>query len=261
MTTHETEITFGQGVRGTLLTIPADAPAPAVLMLHGFASHRDEVGDLYARLARALAARGIASLRIDFRGWGTSAGEMADTTVEREVEDAVAGYAALGSHPTVDPQRVGIVGFSLGGSVAMLTAAQVQPPCRSLVLWSSTHELLARFRDELGDDAFAAAERDGIVTCDLGFRTVTLKRPFFESVSRVDVMSAFDRYDGPCMVVAGTQDYSADSLDHLRERARGSLKASFLVQGADHIFNVLSDDRATSETVIEKTIGWLTMIL
>ncbi len=44
----------------------ADVEFPAVLMLHGFGSSKDEVGDMYKREARYLARRGYASLRIDF---------------------------------------------------------------------------------------------------------------------------------------------------------------------------------------------------
>jgi len=44
--------------------------APAVLLLHGFASSKDEVGNLYKQLSDELFKVGISSLRIDFRGWG-----------------------------------------------------------------------------------------------------------------------------------------------------------------------------------------------
>lgn len=65
-------MTLDNGVVATLAMPASDSAVPAVLMLHGFASVRDEVGEMYKRLAAELGERGIASLRIDFRGWGES---------------------------------------------------------------------------------------------------------------------------------------------------------------------------------------------
>ena len=69
----ETSVTIGGHIPGTL-SIPdrATGKVPAVLLLHGFASSKDEVGDMYKNLAAKLAAQGIASLRIDFQGSGAS---------------------------------------------------------------------------------------------------------------------------------------------------------------------------------------------
>ena len=68
----ETLLTLDGGVAATLSMPDGAGPFPAVLMLHGFGSSRDEVGGMYAAEAAALASAGIASLRIDFRGFGQS---------------------------------------------------------------------------------------------------------------------------------------------------------------------------------------------
>jgi dienelactone hydrolase len=59
----------GQRVTGTLC-LPQGAPAPVVLMLHGFTGSRDEMAvtgtgeGVFSRSARRLAQHGLASLRI-----------------------------------------------------------------------------------------------------------------------------------------------------------------------------------------------------
>jgi pimeloyl-ACP methyl ester carboxylesterase len=255
---HETEIVCGEGVRGTLAR-PAAGDGRAVLMLHGFASHRDEVGGMYARMAARLATLGIASLRIDFRGWGASAGEMAATTVGGQVEDALAAHGALAALDVVNPARLGVLGFSLGASIAVLAAGANPGAFRSLALWSSTHDLRAAFLAEMGAAVFEAAARQGEVSVDLGFRQVVLRRAFFDSLSAHDYAAAFAGYQGALLVAAGSRDHSAESLPWYRQHARSALQCFYRVDGADHIFNVLSADAATSESVIATTAAWLAM--
>lgn len=258
---HISEITLNNGVRGTLNQPAHDRPVPAVLMLHGFASHRHEVGDLYRRLADALAALGIASLRIDFRGWGESSGQMVDSTVRGQIEDARAAAAWLLAQPFTDDQRMGLIGFSMGGTIAIHIASDERIAPRSLVLWSSTHDLSKTLRAELGEANAETAAREGRVTIDLGFRTVTLGHNFFATLNDADITTVYPRYTGTFMVIAGSEDFSALSLDFFRESARGGLKASYRVAGADHIFNVLSANQAISEEVIAKTAAWFAMTL
>jgi hypothetical protein len=62
-------------------------------------------------------------------------------------------------------------------------------------------------------------------------------------------------------VVAGSEDSSAEFLDWYRENAQGELKASYLVDGADHIYQVLTDDQTNSNAVIETTADWFVMTL
>ena len=57
---EETVLTLDQGIAATLNLPAGEGPFPAVLMLHGFGSVRDEVGLMYADTAAAL-ARQVAS--------------------------------------------------------------------------------------------------------------------------------------------------------------------------------------------------------
>lgn len=257
----ESVVTLANGVVGTLHLPPSEGPMPAVLMLHGFASSRDEVGNMYKNLAAALAERGIASLRIDFRGWGESAGSMEDSTVDGQVEDAAAAYQYLSSLPSIDSQRIGLLGFSLGGGVAVISAGQHPDWFKSLGLWSTFGNLHDIFVEELGQENFDAAAKDGQVTIDLGWRSVTLKNSFFTSLDSFEPQQEFVKYSGALLVVAGSADGSAAFLDWYRDHAMGSLRASYLVAGADHIYDVLTEDQTNANAVIEKTAGWFAMSL
>lgn len=256
----DTLITLANGVVGTLCLPAADAPAPAVLMLHGFASSRSEAGNLYTRLAAALAKRGIASLRIDFRGWGDSGGAMTDSSVIGMVEDADAAVSWLAALDAIDSRRIGILGFSMGGSIAVFSAGQHPPRFKSMTLWSTFGSLRDAFLSSLGQARFDAAAH-GAVDIDLGWRRVTLGGGFFTSLDAYDYRAAFARYGGALMVIAGTQDGSAQFIDWYRENARGALKASYLIEGGDHTFQALTDDQTRANAVIDATAAWFDLSL
>src|SRR5689334_8479689 len=91
--------------------------APAVLFCHGFGGNKSGRYRLYVRLAEKLSQAGIAVLRFDFRGCGDSEGAFGDITIETQVQDALAAAEFLLTHPSVDPNRFGIFGSSLGGAI------------------------------------------------------------------------------------------------------------------------------------------------
>ena len=249
------------GLSGIVVQPNVEGPAPAVLMLHGFASQKDEVGDMYKRLAAELGARGIASLRFDFRGWGESAGDMVESTVTGQVEDAATAYAYLTGLDFVDAERVGVLGFSLGGSIAVFSAGEHPDWYRSMALWSTFGELHDIFVEELGQENFDKAAAEGQVTIDLGWREVTLGAGFFESLDAYNTEAEFAKYKGAMLNVAGTEDGSYDWQSWFLESAQGELRAAYAVTGADHIYAVLSDDQTFANNVIVTTADWFVMSL
>jgi pimeloyl-ACP methyl ester carboxylesterase len=257
--TRTSAVTLAGGVAGTLRRpdgASAASQAPAVVMLHGFGSSKDEVGNMYARLADALAAQGVGSLRIDFRGFGKSDGDTGATTMGGQVEDAEAAYAYLTGLDWVDAQRVGVIGFSLGGGVAMITAGEHPDWFGSLVTWSSVGDMLADITASVGQEAVDTAAAKGVVGLDLGWRTLVLKQAFFDSLDDYDLTALIQQYPGAYLAVAGDQDFSAAYAPGFVEAAAADPKELWIVEGGDHIYQTLSEDLTMSDAVITRTAAW-----
>jgi pimeloyl-ACP methyl ester carboxylesterase len=75
-----------------------------------------------ARLADALAERGVASLRYDPRGCGASGGSWASSTLFARVDDARDAIGAMRSRRNLDLRRTAIVGHGEGAGIAMSVA-------------------------------------------------------------------------------------------------------------------------------------------
>jgi alpha/beta superfamily hydrolase len=100
---------------------PASAPSPAAAVCHPHPLFGGDMNNsVVAAVCQALAEAGIAGLRFNYRGVGRSEGEYGDGLGERT--DASAALAYLRRLVQVEPDRVGIVGYSFGATVA-LTAA------------------------------------------------------------------------------------------------------------------------------------------
>jgi len=254
--TSSTTIKLDNGVAGVLRKPSGATSAPVVLMLHGFGSQKDEVGNMYVRLADALAERGIGSLRIDFQGFGKSDGDTGATTVGGQVADAEAAYQYLTGLDWVDPSRIGVIGFSLGGGVSTIAAATHPDWFKSMVTWSSVGDMVPDFVNDLTQEAFDTAAAKGIVGLDLGWRTIALKKDFFDSLRQYDLAQLIQQYPGAFLAVAGDQDFSAAYAPGFVEAATGEPKEAWIVPGADHIYGVLTEDQTMADDVIQRTADW-----
>lgn len=82
------------------------------------AIERAEPG-LFARLASALARRGVASLRYDARGCGESQGTWERVDLFTRIDDARDAIGAMRSRRELDLRRCAIVGHGEGATIAM----------------------------------------------------------------------------------------------------------------------------------------------
>ena len=97
----------------------AEVRWPAVVILHG-SGGVDSRGGWYAR---QLNEAGFATLEIDlWAARGVSGPSTRPKSPMETVPDAYAALAFLSTRPDIDPARVGVMGFSWGGVVTMLSA-------------------------------------------------------------------------------------------------------------------------------------------
>jgi pimeloyl-ACP methyl ester carboxylesterase len=253
----------GQKVVGTL-ELPEGTAKPAViLLLHGFKGSRNELQipslkvGIYARAADAWAAKGLASLRIDFRGGGDSDGSFEDTTISGQVKDALAALEFLHTEKSIDPTRIAMVGWSQGGAVAATVAGRAKRPLRAVALWnplvSPAGTIEATFGVEVVKAGLASGGKSIPVKLPWGSE-VALRTAYFEDLFTIDPVAELARYRGPIFVAVGTKDtliYPQPQSGQLLltdHRGPGEL----WVRPMDHVFNVF-DETKTVDELIEAT--------
>ncbi len=122
----QTPVTFksdGLTITGTLC-LPDNAPKgkklACVMVLHGFGSNSSS--DNVKIPCKMLNEWGYAALGFDMRGCGDSEGTRANLICLEQVADTRAACTFLADRPEIDPKRIGVLGSSFGGAVAVYAA-------------------------------------------------------------------------------------------------------------------------------------------
>jgi pimeloyl-ACP methyl ester carboxylesterase len=100
-----------------------DVDAAAVAVLEAAGEPVMAVSSTYRDIARGLFEAGMVTLRYDKRGIGNSTGDKGDYP-EPSLRDLKAAIAFLKEHPSVDPERIALVGHSIGGLWALMAAVE-----------------------------------------------------------------------------------------------------------------------------------------
>lgn len=127
------EVTFAgaEGMLAGTLVVPERRPNPPALILVSGSGPQDRDETIrglkpFQRIANHLERHGIATLRYDDRGVGGSEGNP-DATLAEEAADLAEAIAFLCTTGEVNPNRIGVLGHSMGGVILSLAAAEIQP--------------------------------------------------------------------------------------------------------------------------------------
>jgi len=107
-----------EGILEVTAGASANNPAPGVVLCHPHSLYGGRMdNNVIHAVSLGLGKRGIAALRFNFRGVDGSEGSFDDG--KGETSDALAAVSYLVSRDEVDSSRVGIMGYSFGGAVAL----------------------------------------------------------------------------------------------------------------------------------------------
>ncbi|UWU71315.1 alpha/beta fold hydrolase [Bradyrhizobium sp. NC92] len=162
------------------LELPDGEPAAFALFAHCFACGKDTLAA--KRISVALAARGIAVLRFDFTGLGSSEGDFANSTFSSNVADLVRAADHLRDirkAPSI------LIGHSLGGAAILAAAGQI-PEARAVATIAAPSDpahVTGLFREHLDD-----IRAQGEVEVSLAGRPFRIKREFLDDIAEQALM-------------------------------------------------------------------------
>ena len=232
----------GQKLFGVLHLPVKSRRLTIAIMAHGFTD--DKTGDnrLFVRFAREAARKGLAVFRFDFAGSGDSEGDFSNMTIQDEVEDLRGAIDFIHKLPEIDSSRVYLIGYSLGGAVSILQAAD-DLRVKGFIGWAPVSNLLAVFQKILGKKSFAKARQKGFVSCRNGNKQFTLRKEFFKSVEKTDLVAAADKIPPrPILIIQGTRDQKTKAREI--ETFFGGLKSLqkiHMIDEAEHSFALFED--------------------
>jgi putative redox protein len=173
-----------------------DGGGPALVLCHGMESTRG--GTKQTAIVERFVPKGWSVLRFDFSYVGESEGRFEDLTISGEVEDALGALDFLSEFaPTT---RV-LVGSSLGGTVALLAAAQSPERVDAVATIAAVADA-ALFTESMSPADLAAWRREGRRRWGEGW----MRSTFLDDLAHVDVLAAVRKLAKPLLVMHGQAD-------------------------------------------------------
>ncbi|MBP5726518.1 MAG: alpha/beta fold hydrolase, partial [Clostridia bacterium] len=253
---------------GTLTLPKGEGPFPAVVLIHGSGPNdRDETAGNqkpFRDIAEGLAAKGIAVYRFDKRSYVFGLALAADKTITLEtesVEDAVNAVQLLAAQDRIDPERILVLGHSLGGNaVPAIARALKEAPvkaCGFIMMAASPrpldelvreqydflYSLMPEVTEELQaqkDAVFADLDRlqdvDALAEDDT---VMDVWSSYWKWLAHYDILEAAEEIEQPVLLLQGEEDYQVTMVDfgiwqeHFGTKENWQLKS---YPGLTHLF-------------------------
>jgi uncharacterized OsmC-like protein/fermentation-respiration switch protein FrsA (DUF1100 family) len=236
------------------LDLPEREPIAYALFAHCFTCGKDVLGA--RRIAAALAAKGIAVLRFDFTGLGSSEGDFANSTFSSNVTDLVHAAEYLRAN------RMGpaiLIGHSLGGA-AILAAAGRIPEARAVVTIAAPSDpvhVTGLFRDRIED-----IRKHGEVEVALAGRPFHIKREFLDDIAEHNLMAQVTGLHKALLIMHSPTDDTVgiDNATRIFVAARHP-KSFVSLAGADHLLSGKRDSVYAADVIAAWSTRYLDPVM
>ena len=238
-----------KGGRGDMLVgaleLPPGRIRAAALFAHCFTCTKQSKAA--TEVTRALAAKGIATLRFDFTGLGGSEGDFGNGGFASDVDDVIAAADWLRAELDCD---VLLIGHSLGGA-AVLAAAQRVTGAIGVATIGAPADVPHVLGNVKGD--LAAIETQGHGEVSIGGRPFRLRRAFLDAVRKADLLSAVKILRLPLLLLHAPRDEIV-GIDNARKLFEAAIhpKSFVSLDEADHLLTDADEARYAAGVIA----GW-----
>jgi putative redox protein len=224
------------------LDLPDRAPIAYALFAHCFTCGKDVLAA--KRIAVALAARGIAVLRFDFTGVGSSEGDFANSTFSSNVADLV--HAADHLRDMRKAPAI-LIGHSLGGA-AILAAAERIPEAVAVVTIaapSDPNHVTGLFKDSIED-----IRTDGRTEVSLAGRSFPITRQFLDDIAEQELMRHISHLRKALLIMHAPTDDTVGIDNATRIFLAAKHPKSFIsLDDADHLLSNRRDSTYAADVI------------
>lgn len=242
------------GSEGHQLAAALDMPEGEIrayaLFAHCFTCGKDVLAA--KRIAVALAAKGIAVLRFDFTGLGSSEGDFANSTFSSNVADLV--RAADHLRETRKAPAI-LIGHSLGGAAILAASVQI-PDAKAVVTIAAPSDpahVTGLFADRVED-----IRKRGKAEVSLAGRPFTITRQFIDDIAEHGLMAHVAELHKALLVMHAPTDDTVGIDNATRIFVAAKHPKSFVsLAGADHLLS----DRRDSAYVADVIAAWASRYL
>ncbi|MDN5005027.1 alpha/beta fold hydrolase [Bradyrhizobium sp. GCM10027634] len=224
------------------LELPDGEPAAYALFAHCFTCGKDTLAA--KRISVALAARGIAVLRFDFTGLGSSEGDFANSTFSSNVADLVRAadhLRATRKAPSL------LIGHSLGGA-AILAAAGKIPEATAVATIAAPSDpahVTGLFKEHIDN-----IRTQGEVEVLLAGRPFRIKREFLDDIAEHELMKDITGLHKALLIMQSPVDDTVGIDNATRIFVSAKHPKSFVsLDQADHLLSKAADTLYVADVI------------
>ncbi|UJP06800.1 MAG: alpha/beta fold hydrolase [Nitrosomonas sp.] len=231
----------GESLSG-LLEMPSGAIKSYALFAHCFTCSKDNPAA--ARIALALADRGIAVLRFDFTGLGNSQGDFSNTNFSSNLQDLLAAARYLEQHYAAPAL---LIGHSLGGA-AVLAVAQDLPQVNAVVTIGAP--ATATHVKHLFADSYRELQNQPSVQVELAGRSFKIQRQFIDDLEKYNSVAHIGALKKALLICHSPVDdvVSIDEAGRIFTAAKHP-KSFVSLDHADHLLSNPEDSHYVAEVL------------
>lgn len=241
----------GRNIPATFVLPSGEGKFPLVVMHHGFAGSRQEGGG-FERIAEALAKEGIASIRFDFSGCGDSKEPYTEYNFTNNKSDSKACLNYALENENIDKDKIGILGYSMGGRISILLT-QEENPYKAMALLAPA----AFTRDteviKEAEENYKRAEKTGSIKIEWFGQELEVGEQYYKEF--IDSCNTIDNMQNrmPTLMMYGDKDTTVPSETTLN--CGKKLDAQIVkIENADHGFGFYSGEKEQGDQVVKTAL-------